>query len=179
MLDYNSIINRFYPEDSELHRILFFHSRAVAQKALSIIDSKRLPLDREFVEEASMLHDIGIFYCDAPTIFCTGSEPYIRHGILGAELLRELALPRHALVCERHTGSGLSRMEIIKNNLPLPHRDMLPLSTEEKLICYADKFFSKSRQLNEEKPIDKIFSQMETHGPETYQRFLELHKMFS
>ena len=37
-----------------------------------------------------MLHDIGIFQTDAPGIHCFGSQPYICHGRLGAELLRKI-----------------------------------------------------------------------------------------
>jgi uncharacterized protein len=101
-------------------------------------------LDRTFLEEAAMLHDIGIFLTDAPGIECHGSEPYICHGYLGAELLRKEGLPRHALVCERHTGAGLSLEQIIAQQLPVPHREMLPVTLEEQVICFADKFYSKS-----------------------------------
>jgi uncharacterized protein len=98
--------------------------------------------------------------------------------MLGAEMLRNEGLPRHALVCERHTGSGLSADDIIKENLPLPPRDMLPLSVEERVICYADKFFSKSRRLDEEKPVDKIMAQMAAHGADVASRFADLHAQF-
>ena len=90
-----------------------------------------------------MLHDIGIFLTDAPGIFCFGDKPYICHGYLGADLLREEGFPRHALVCERHTGAGISAESIIKQDLPIPHREMLPVSMEEQVICFADKFFQK------------------------------------
>jgi hypothetical protein len=40
--------------------------------------------------------------------------------------------------------------------LPLPARDMFPLSVEERLICYADKFFSKTDNGRHEKTIDEI-----------------------
>ena len=88
-----------------------------------------------------MLHDIGIGQCDAPGIHCHGTHLYIEHGYLGAELLRAEGLPRHALVCERHTGMGLSREMIEERGWPLPCRDMRPVTLEEKLVCYADKFF--------------------------------------
>ena len=45
---------------------------------------------------------------------------------------------------KRHTGAGLTKKEIIEQELPLPQQDFLPETTEEKLICYADKFFSKT-----------------------------------
>jgi len=59
-------------------------------------------------------------------------------------LLRAAGLPRHALVCERHIGVGLSVADIDRQQLPLPRRDMLPVSLEEQIVAYADLFFSKS-----------------------------------
>jgi len=131
-MDYQSIIDKYYPEDGDLRRLLMKHSRQVADRCLQICDRHpELRLDREFVEEAAMLHDIGIRWCDAPTIFCNGTEPYIRHGQIGAELLRKEGWERHARVAERHTGTGLPGFE--------------PEYIEEELVCYADKFYSKSR----------------------------------
>ena len=91
-----------------------------------------------------MLHDIGIFLTDAAPIHCFGKYHYICHGYLGADLLREEGLPRHALVAERHTGTGLTLKQILERDLPVPHRDMTPQSMEEKVVCFADKFFSKT-----------------------------------
>ncbi len=108
----------------------------------------------------------------------TGTLPYICHGVEGRKILDAEGLPRHALVCERHTGSGLSVEDIERQNLPLPRRDMLPLSLEEKLICYADKFFSKSGDIREEKSLDRVLRSMERHGADTLARFLLLHRLF-
>lgn len=177
-LDTTALIEKYTAGNPELLRILVGHSRAVCDKALAIIERKHPDIDRVFVEEAAMLHDIGVVRCDAPSISCFGSRPYICHGIEGRAILEAEGLPRHALVCERHTGSGLSANQIIEAVLPLPHRDMLPLSLEEKLICYADKFFSKSRDLTAEKPIEKIMAQMQAHGREAYERFVELYSLF-
>ena len=143
MTDWKKIIDKYYSGDGDLRTILIIHSQSVARKALQIVSlHPELNLDREFIEEAAMLHDIGIIKTDAPGIKCFGTEPYICHGILGAEMLRQEGLPRHARVCERHTGAGLSLNEIVSQNLPLPHQDFLPETLEEQVICYADKFFS-------------------------------------
>lgn len=172
------IIEKYYSENQELKQLLLAHSRAVAKKALECLKRRNLEADLTFVEEASMLHDIGIIGCNASSIYCYGSEPYIRHGIIGAEMLRAEGLPRHALVCERHTGAGLTIDDIKSQNLPLPHRDFLPETIEEKAICYADKFFSKSRRPDDAKPIEKIINQMFAHGEATGERFLKLHEIF-
>lgn len=177
-MDYRHIIDKYYPEDNALKQILLKHSRAVADKALHICETHpELALDRPFVEEAAMLHDIGIFRCDAPGIECHGSEPYICHGRIGAELLRSEGFPRHARVCERHTGAGLSVHDITTQHLPLPVQSFLPETLEEQLICYADKFFSKTR-LNQEKTAEQAEKSLSKFGQEGVQRFRKWHQMF-
>ncbi len=52
-------------------------------------------------------------------------------------------LERHALVAERHIGLGITREEIIRQQLPLPRRDMLCESLEEKIICWLICFSAK------------------------------------
>ena len=170
-MDALAIINKYYPEDNELKHILLTHSRAVADKALWIADRHpELNLDRAFLEEAAMLHDIGVFLTDAPGIHCQGTHPYICHGYLGSELLQKEGYPRHALVCERHTGAGLSLKSILERELPVPHREMLPVSLEEQVICFADKFFSKTR-LDEEKSMERALMSLAKFGEEGLLRF--------
>lgn len=165
------IIDKFYPQETELRHILLTHSFSVTQKALSIIDAHpELSIDRSFVEEATLLHDIGIFLTDAPSIQCFGEHPYIAHGYLGADLLRKEGLEKHAFVCERHTGAGLSLEQIIQNELPIPHREMLPISLEEQVICFADKFFSKSH-LDQEKTVEKARKSISKYGEAGLNRF--------
>ena len=177
-MDYQAIIDQYYPEDTALRHILMIHSRSVMERALNICDRHReLNIDRSFVVEAAMLHDIGIFRCYAPGILCYGSEPYICHGRIGAELLRQAGFPRYARVCERHTGAGLTKEEIIQQNLPLPHEDFLPETIEEKLICYADKFFSKTH-LDVEKTFEQAVKSLEKFGSDGVERFTAWHHCF-
>lgn len=165
------IINKYYPEENELKHILLTHSRSVADKALWIADRHpELELDKDFLYEAAMLHDLGIFLTDADGIYCFGDKPYICHGYLGADLMHAEGYPRHALVCERHTGAGLSLEEIIGQNLPVPHREMVPVSWEEQVICFADKFYSKTR-LDKEKSVEKARTSLERYGDAGLQRF--------
>lgn len=179
MLDWKKIIDKYYAGNDALRNILCVHSRSVADKALLIAaQHPELDVDLQFVEEAAMLHDIGIVKTDAPGIECLGSAPYIRHGLLGAEMLRMEGLERHARVCERHTGAGLTEKDIVSQNLPLPHHDFLPETIEEKLICYADKFFSKSH-LDIEKPLEKVEKSIAKFGPEGLLRFNAWEKLFA
>ena len=173
-----AILSEYYRPGSRAYEILVSHSRSVRDKALALAESHpEMPLDHTFISESAMLHDIGIYLCDAPEIDCHGSSPYICHGWLGAELMRSLGYPRHALVCERHTGAGLSRAMIEARHLPIPPHDMLPLSLEEQLICFADKFFSKTK-LEREKPIEKIRHGLAAYGQEDVKRFDGWCKIF-
>jgi len=166
------IINKYYKPGSEAWHIITEHSKAVQSFALNIVAKHpELNADAQFVSEAAMLHDIGIFYTNAPSLHCFGDKPYICHGYLGRELLEEEGFPKHALVCERHTGTGLSLDEILEQDLPVPHRDMLPVSTEEQIICFADKFFRKSKNLTKPQNIDKVRKNLLKHGEAQLNRF--------
>lgn len=166
-----NLIHKYYAGQPELEQILLKHSEDVAQKVLEIAEAHpELHLDRQFLYEAAMLHDIGILYVDAPGICCHGTKPYICHGMLGAELLRNEGLPAHARVAERHTGTGLTKEEILRQSLPLPPRDFVPETLEEKIICYADKFFSKSH-LEEVKTPEQAMRSLEKFGPSCVDTF--------
>ena len=158
-LDPLTIIRQYYAPDSPGYQLLVTHSLAVARKVLELV--KRYPeeesIDKDFLYEAALLHDIGICFTKTPKLYCYGDHPYIQHGIWGRHLLETVGLPRHALVCERHIGVGLSKQDIQKQKLPLPDRDMEPISIEEELVCWADKFFTKAAtDPNREQSLDTI-----------------------
>ncbi len=173
-----TIIDKYYTKGTKLYDIYIFHVTEVTNKALLIAQNHpELAIDVNFLEEASMLHDIGIYQTNAPHIACVGEYPYICHGYLGRELLIEEGFPQHGLVCERHTGTGLSVETIVNRKLPIPHRDMRPKSLEEKIICFADKFFSKSK-LGREKSVKKIRRNLGKHGKHQIEQFDEWCEMF-
>jgi uncharacterized protein len=181
-LDLNpiEIISEFYTPGSETFDMLVKHGRQVANKALSTAQRvAHLGPDLTFIEEAALLHDIGIFLTRAPGLGCTGDSPYLCHGVLGREILEQKGLPRHALVCERHVGTGISAADVLEAGLPLPSRDMLPVTLEEEIVCYADKFFSKSTNGNgTEKPMEKIIKGLSSHGEEKAKKFMAWHSKF-
>lgn len=161
------IIYKYYPADDALRRLLLKHSRQVADKALAVCERHPdLQLDRQLVYEGAMLHDVGIFLTDAPGIFCHGSEPYLLHGRLGAELMRKEGREDLARICERHTGTGLTAEDIRRQGLPLPLEDFRPETEAEKVICYADKFFSKSHP-DAEKTAAQVVKSLAKFGPES------------
>lgn len=177
-MHYDDIIDKYYKDNDKLRHILRTHSRHVADKALAIAEKHpELGLDLAFIEEAAMLHDIGIIECDAAGICCFGTQPYICHGTIGARMLRTECMERHALVCERHTGTGLSLDYIVGNNLPLPHRDLIPVSIEEQLICFADKFFSKTKP-ETEKTVEQVMRSLSRFGDESTDKFAHWCQLF-
>lgn len=178
-----ALLERYYPPGDPAREILFLHSRAVADKAVAV--ARRLaaagePVDIAFVEEAALLHDIGIRYVHAPRIGCTGSLSYLTHGCKGREILEAEGLPRHALVCERHIGVGLTTDDIRRNRLPIPEHDMRPLTLEEEIVTYADLFFSKNPDapLREKSP-DEIRHGLARFGSDKVAIFDAWHRRFA
>ncbi len=168
----DKIITEFYQPGTRLYDIFMHHGEAVAQRAVNT--AKKLPHlspDIEFIRQAAWLHDIGIFLTQAKGIDCHGDAPYVCHGVLGRQLLDERGYPAHGLVCERHVGVGISEAEIRRRKLPLPLRDMRPVSIEERIICYADKFYSKNKG-NRPKSIQAITSSLALYGRDKVQTFL-------
>ena len=177
-MNWQKIIDKYYIEDNELKNILIIHSQSVARKALQIVSlHPELHLDANFICEGAMLHDIGIIRTNASGIYCFGTEPYICHGLLGGEMLRHEGFPRHARVCERHTGAGIGIEDIEAHNLPLPHADFLPETMEEKVICYADKFFSKTH-LDRERTVEEALNSLLKRDSRGVERFKEWINMF-
>lgn len=172
-VDPEAVLAHFYAPDSPALALLRRHGHQVAAKALAVADRvDRLNPDRRFIYEAAMLHDVAIFKTDSPALGCYGDAPYVCHGVLGRQLLEGLGLGRHGLVCERHVGTGLSVAEIRDRNLPLPLRDMLPVSLEEEIVCYADKFFSKNgRGPDQGRSVAQVIALLAGYSTESVDRF--------
>lgn len=159
------IIEKYYPVGSRLRDIFLRHSCQVADEALAIAQRLKLPLEDEEIRSAAMLHDVGIFLTDAPDIDCHGTAPYIEHGPLGADLLRSEGAPESwARVAERHTGTGLP--------------PLVPETLLERLICYADKFYSKSGTM-QRKTLEQVERSMLRFGDDNLRRFRRLAAEFS
>lgn len=177
-MNYQTIIDKYYPVGSRLRDIYLIHCRAVADEALSIADHLQLPLDRATIETAAMLHDIGIFATDAHAIECHGTEPYIRHGIIGRDLLlAEDVSEEVANVAAHHTGTGLTSEEIRRQKLPLPTADYCPRTLLEQLICYADKFYSKSGDMKR-KQFENVRNSIARFGEDQLRRFDAMAAIF-
>lgn len=162
---YQEIIDKYYPEGSRLRDIYMKHAESVAGLAEELRAEFMPALDPQQVKAAAMLHDIGIFLTDAPGIECRGTAPYIQHGPMGADLLRREGAPEWAArVAERHTGVGIG--------------ELVPQTPLEKLVCYADKFYSKSGS-GARKTLDDVERSMDRFGPDNLAAFRRLHSLFT
>jgi uncharacterized protein len=179
-IDAETVIREYYPPGSTTYELLVRHGEQVAAKALAIADRPGFEaVDNGFLFEAALLHDIGIGMTDTPVLGCHGRHPYICHGVLGRELLENHGLHRHALVCERHVGVGLSVRDIENQQLPLPARDMRPKTIEEEIICYADKFFSKNgAQGQPPRTVAEVAALLGRYGRDPVRRFQSWARRF-
>lgn len=198
-MNYLDIIHHFYSEDTSLRRLLLLHSECVRDKALALLEGSSFrdqhpstTLNLDLIIAGSMLHDIGICATHAPGILCEGTESYICHGTIGARMLRQLVaegsfsaedaamLEACARICERHTGAGLTRQDILSQGLPIePAVDLLPETLEEQLVCLADKFFSKSGDPRKEKSLEHVRRSMMKFGADSLARFDALCSTFN
>jgi uncharacterized protein len=120
---------------------VYVHCELVCQIAEQFL--ARLDVDADLVRVGALLHDIGVY-----RLYTTAGEldttDYVRHGVLGHELLHGLGFPDEInRFCSRHTGVGITRADVLRQSLPIPVDDYVPGSPEEEIVQYADKFHSK------------------------------------
>lgn len=133
-----------YAPTSEAFELVYTHCEIVCGVAEQLLARGSLALDANLLRAGSLLHDIGVYRLYSPSGELDHAR-YVQHGLLGYELLHDLGLP-DALCrfCSCHTGMGLSRDDVLRQQLPLPVDDYLAESGEEELVMYADKFHSKT-----------------------------------
>ncbi len=106
------------------------HCKTVARFSIKVakaFQEKNVDIDIQLVEIGGLLHDIG-----------RSKTHTVDHGFIGGEIARSLALPQSVVkAIERHVGGGIPKEEA--KQLGWPTRSYLPLTWEEKIVCYADK----------------------------------------
>jgi uncharacterized protein len=102
------------------------------------------PRSVDLVRAGCLLHDVGVYRLYNPSGELDHAS-YVRHGVLGYELLHDLGFPDAICrFCSCHIGMGLSRDDVVRQGLPLPVDDYLAKNREEELVMFADKFHSKT-----------------------------------
>jgi uncharacterized protein len=128
----------------EAFDLVYTHCQIVAAVAAQLLTSSGFAADARLVHAGALLHDVGVYrlYDAAGRL---DYAQYIRHGVLGQELLRAAGYPEP--ICRfaaHHTGTGLTRDDVVRQGLPLPPADYLAETPEETVVMYADKFHSKT-----------------------------------
>ncbi|SNY52769.1 HD domain-containing protein [Paractinoplanes atraurantiacus] len=127
-----------YAPGPEAFELVYTHCLIVCEVAERLLRGREGEFDVGLVRAGALLHDIGVYRLGA-------GESYLRHGVLGHELLAEAGLPEPLRrFCSCHTGVGITREDIERQGLPLPPGDYVPAGGEETLVMYADKFHSKT-----------------------------------
>ena len=126
------------------------NSRVVADDGVT---GGRVPqrlIDEHLVTIGGLLHDIGTYRvfkhdgADGKPLKFSGKR-YILHGLLGYEYLLEQGVDESiAQFARNHTGVGLTREQVIAQELPLPPDDYAPVNLEQEVVMVADKYHSKS-----------------------------------
>lgn len=124
---------------------VFVHCEIVTDIATQLIKLNHIKVNKELVVAGSLLHDIGVY----KLYNAKGQldyKNYIKHGIMGYELLKKEGYPEELCrFASHHTGIGITKEDIITQNLPLPKQDFIAETDEELLVMYADEFRSKSK----------------------------------
>ncbi|HET6987371.1 MAG TPA: HDIG domain-containing protein, partial [Kribbella sp.] len=84
----------------------------IAEQLFAVID-----VDTGLVRVGALLHDLGVYRLYGPTGELNTVE-YVRHGVLGHELLGDLGFPEQLCrFASRHTGVGITRDDVLRQSL--------------------------------------------------------------
>lgn len=103
------------------------HCMLVSAKSVEIAKKIKMngyKVNITLCQVGGLIHDIG--RAKVHTVF---------HGIEGAKILKKH--PVLARIAKRHIGGGIDKAEA--KVIGLPAWDYLPVTIEEKIVCYADK----------------------------------------
>jgi uncharacterized protein len=133
-----------YAPNKKIFDQVWEHCLIVRDIALQLAETSQVEVNVKLVEVGCLLHDVGVYSLYG----MDGSrrpENYITHGVLGEQILKLEGYPENIYrFGSHHTGVGITKDQIVKNQLPLPYEDFVAESVEEELVMYADKFHSKS-----------------------------------
>jgi len=142
------------------------HSTTVSRSAtkLALACAKgNMRIDVDLVKVGGLLHDIG-----------RSLTHDVRHGVKGAEIAQSLKLPDGVVrIIASHVGAGIPKKEA--EALGLPPGDYLPLTPEEKIVCYTDKLIKRDRRMSFQEAWREMARRLGPNHP-ALERFAKLHE---
>lgn len=142
------------------------HSLHVSRLATEIAKKckkNNFELNSDLVKIGGLLHDIG-----------RSVTHDVWHGIRGAEILRTFKLPEEVVrIVEHHVGAGIPKNEA--ETLGFPPKDYMPLTIEEKIVCYSDKLIKKNRIMSFKEALHDMEKTLPSNHP-AFTRFTKLHE---
>jgi uncharacterized protein len=175
------LIQKYISQNTELYGLYIQHAHQVATKATEIalnLDLRNKQIN--FIYNASLLHDIGVFKVNEPSLNCFGDKPYIQHTIEGFHILTAEKLPDYAEVALKHNSPGLTKENIIKNQIPLNVQyAYTPETIEQQIIAYSDLFFTKNPQfIHKEKTFAQVLKYYHHYGNRAVEEIKQWHQKF-
>ncbi|MGA2199791.1 MAG: HDIG domain-containing metalloprotein [Nitrososphaerales archaeon] len=109
------------------------HCRLVARISIVLCESlasRGKTVDAQATLAGALLHDIGRSRTHA-----------VEHGHVGASMLEEEGVDAVVVeIVRRHVGAGISAKEA--ETLGFPKADYIPMTLEQKVVCFSDKMVS-------------------------------------
>lgn len=104
-------------------------SRLLAEKAAE----RGNMVNQSAVNAGALLHDIG-----------RSQTQVVNHGYVGAQILEKEGVDAVVVeIVKRHVGAGISAEEA--KALGFPSGDYIPMTLEQKIVCFADKMLDGDR----------------------------------
>ncbi len=164
-----------YAANEESFNAVYSHVSKVQEVALKF--AEKIPsANKEIIKIGALLHDIGRFVCPPPS-----KDNAVKHAIAGADILRNERVDEiFAKICENHIGVGISKQDIIEQNLPLPHQDFIPTTTEEKIVAHADNLVFGDKEGTEKMVEDRFAKELGPKYRDKVRKFHEeMHKLMA
>ena len=131
--------------------LIWTHSMIVKKICFNFIDNlgkdARLKIDKELLEKGALVHDVGVYFCFDEDFNPDKKAPdYFYHGRQGEKFLRSQGIDDNKVIrfTTVHTGVGITKEDIKREKLDLPEKNFVPVSLEEQILTYADKFHTKA-----------------------------------
>jgi uncharacterized protein len=128
-------LHKKYASNEILFNIVFTHCKIVFEIAKQLIDAYRIEVDNNLIYVGAMLHDIGAYRVLDDSGDLIKGKSYLIHSVEGEDILKSEGFDENIYrFTTHHTGVGITRSDIIRQNLSLPLADYLAMTIEEELV---------------------------------------------